>query len=93
MFSFDPTRRSFGYSVRVTGTPAANVYGISLDRVTDAKKGPVVRVLGRPGVANVAGQVKLADDERRDLVDGKLALVVYTVEQPRGTIKAALTPR
>jgi amidase len=93
MFSFDPTRRSFGYSVRVTGTRAANVYGISLDRVTDAKKGPVVRVLGRPGVANVAGQVKLADDERRDLVDGKLALVVYTVEQPRGTIKAALTPR
>jgi hypothetical protein len=28
--------------------------------------------------------------ERRDLLDGKLALVVYTIGQPRGTIRAAM---
>jgi amidase len=91
-FSFDPTRRSLQYSVHVTGAPAASIYSISIDRVADAKKGPVVRVLGRPGVARTSGVLKLGDAERRDLVDGKLALVVYTVDQPRGTIRAAMTP-
>jgi amidase len=91
-FSFDPTRRSLEYSVHVTGAPAASIYSISIDRVADAKKGPVIRVLGRPGVAQTSGVLKLGDAERRDLVDGKLALVVYTVDQPRGTIRAAMTP-
>jgi amidase len=91
-FTFDPIRRSLDYSVRVAGTPAASVYGISIDRITDAKKGPVIRVLARPGLANATGHLTLADAERRDLVDGKLALVVYTVDQPRGTIKAPLRP-
>ena len=91
-FTFDPTRRSLDYSVRVAGAPAASVYGISIDRITDAKKGPVIRVLGRPGLANATGHLTLADAERRDLLDGKLALVVYTVDQPRGTITASLTP-
>jgi hypothetical protein len=76
----------------VTGAPAASIYSISIDRVADAKKGPVIRVLGRPGVAQTSGVLKLGDAERRDLVDGKLALVVYTVDQPRGTIRAAMTP-
>ena len=91
-FSFDPIRRSLEYSVHVTGAPAASIYSISIDRVADAKKGPVTRVLGRPGVAQTSGVLKLGDAERRDLVDGKLALVVYTVDQPRGTIRAAMTP-
>jgi len=78
--------------VRVAGAPAASVYGISIDRITDAKKGPVIRVLGRPGLANATGHLTLADAERRDLLDRKLALVVYTVDQPRGTITASLTP-
>jgi amidase len=91
-FSFDPTRRSLEYSVRVIGAPAANIYSISMDRVADATKGPVVRVLGRPGSVQTSGVLKLGDAERRDLMDGKLALVVYTVDQPRGTIRAAMTP-
>ena len=91
-FSFDATRRSLEYSVHVTGVPAASIYGISIDRVADEKKGPVIRVLGRPGIAQTSGVLKLGDAERRDLVDGKLALVVYTVDQPRGTLRAAIAP-
>jgi len=90
-FSFDPTRRSLEYSVRVTGTPSAAIYGISIDRAgTTTQKGPVIRVLGRPGLANATGTLKLGEAERRDLLDGKLALVVYTAGQPRGTIRAAM---
>jgi len=89
-FSFDPTRRSFDYSVHVTGAPAARMYGISIDRTGTAQKGPVIRVLGRPGATSAAGRLTLGETERRDLLDGKLALVVYTAEQPRGTIKAAI---
>ncbi|HEX8943256.1 MAG TPA: amidase family protein [Gemmatimonadaceae bacterium] len=91
-FTFDPTRRSFDYSVRVTGAPASSVYGISLDRVGGKQKGPVVRVLGRPGLASATGRLILGAVERRDLLDGKLALVVYTSDQPRGTIRAAIVP-
>jgi Asp-tRNA(Asn)/Glu-tRNA(Gln) amidotransferase A subunit family amidase len=91
-FSFDPTRRSFEYSVRVTGAPAVSIYGISIDRIGTTQKGPVVRVLGRPGVATATGRLTLGESDRRDLLDGKLALVVYTAEHPRGTIKAAMTP-
>jgi amidase len=91
-FSFDPTRRSLDYSVHVAGTSGGRIYSISIDRITDAKKGPVIRVLGRPGLADATGHLTLAHAERRDLLDGKLALVVYTIDQPRGTIKASLTP-
>jgi len=89
-FTFDPTRRLLEYSVRVAGAPSADVYGISIDRVGAAKKGPVIRVLGKPGATNATGHLALGETERRDLVDGKLALVVYTAGQPRGTIRAAM---
>jgi Asp-tRNA(Asn)/Glu-tRNA(Gln) amidotransferase A subunit family amidase len=89
-FTFDPTRRSLDYSVRVDGAPAASIYGFSIDRVGTAQKGPIVRVLGRPGVSSATGKLTLGEVERRDLVDGKLALVVYTAGEPRGTIKAAM---
>jgi hypothetical protein len=90
-FSFDPTRRSLEYSVRVTGAPSAAIYGISIDRAgTTTQKGPVIRVLGRPGLATATGTLKLGEVERRDLLDGKLALVLYTASQPRGTIRAAM---
>jgi amidase len=91
-FTFDPTRRLLGYSVRVTGVPAASIYGISIDRLTDVKKGPVILVLGHPGVANATGHITLGEAERRDLVEGKLALVVYTVDEPHGTMRGAMTP-
>jgi amidase len=89
-FSFDPTRRSLDYSVQVTGTAAASVYGLTIDRAGTTRKGPVVRVLGRPGMTSAAGRFILGEAERRDLLDGKLVLVAYTAEQPRGTIKAAM---
>jgi hypothetical protein len=91
-FTFDPTRRSLEYSVHVSGATAASIYGFSIDRVGTTQKGPVVRVLGRPGITSAAGILTLGEIERRDLLDGKLALVVYTAEQPHGTIKGAMTP-
>jgi len=89
-FSFDPTRRTLAYSVRVTGVPSSRVYSVSIDRSAGAKKGPVIRAISGPGTARATGTLKLGEAERRDLLDGKLALVVYTTEQPRGMIKASM---
>ncbi len=89
-FTFDPTRRALAYSVRVVGVPASSVYAVSLDRLDAAKKGPVMRAISGPGTARATGTLKLGEAERRDLVDGKLALVVYTTDQPQGTIRSAL---
>lgn len=89
-FSFDPTRRTLAYSVSVNGVPPTRIYSVSIDRSAAAKKGPVIRAISGPGTARATGTLKLGEVERRDLLDGKLALVVYTTDQPRGAIKATM---
>jgi hypothetical protein len=89
-FSFDPRRRTLAYAVRVSGVPPSRIYSVSIDRSAGAKKGPVIRAIGGPGTARATGTLKLGEAERRDLVDGKLALVVYTTDEPRGTIKVSM---
>jgi amidase len=89
-FSFDPTRRALAYSVNVSGVPASSVYAVSIDRVDGSRKGPVIRAISGPGTARASGTLKLGETERRDLLDRKLALVVYTTDQPQGTIRAAM---
>jgi hypothetical protein len=89
-FSFDPTRRTLAYSVRVNGVPPDRIYAVSIDRSAEAKKGQVIRAISGPGTARATGTLKLGEVERRDLLDGKLALVIYTTDQPRGTIRASM---
>ncbi len=92
-FSYDPTRRALAYSVRVTGVPASHVFTVSIDRDSAGRKGPMIRHLAGAGTMAAKGTLKLTEVERRDLLAGKLSLVVYTSEQPTGTMRALLAAR
>ena len=89
-FTYDPTKRALDYSVRVSGTPAVSVYAITIDRDSAGKKGPIIRQLSGPGLARAIGRLTLADVERRDLLAGRLALVVYASEEPTGSVRKQL---
>jgi Asp-tRNA(Asn)/Glu-tRNA(Gln) amidotransferase A subunit family amidase len=89
-FSYDPTHRSVTYHVRVTGVPASDVFTISIDLDSAGRKGPMVRHLSGPGAASASGTLTLSDVERRELVAGRLSLVVYTRDQPTGAMRAPM---
>jgi len=89
-FSFDPTHRALVYSVRVTGVPASHVFTVSIDQDSAGRKGPMMRHLAGSGVMIAKGTLKLAAVERRALLAGRLALVAYTSDQPKGTLRASL---
>jgi Asp-tRNA(Asn)/Glu-tRNA(Gln) amidotransferase A subunit family amidase len=88
--TYDAPHRMLDYRLQVSGTPAARVYAITIDRDSAGKKGPVLRVLSGPGTARIGGTVKLTDAERRELIAGHTSLVVYTADQPKGTLRAPL---
>ena len=89
-FTYDPTKRSLDYVVRVSGTPATKVFAISVDRDSAGRKGPILRHLSGAGITQSKGRLTLAESERRDLLAGHLALVVYTSDQPAGSVKGAI---
>ena len=89
--TYDATHRALGYAVNVTGLLASHVFTMSIDRDSAGKKGPMVRHLTGPGVASARGTLTLTEVERRDLLAGRLAFVVYTREQPTGAMRARLT--
>jgi amidase len=91
-FAFSPTQRSLRYSVTVEGVPAGRVLGISIDRDSAGKKGPILHHLSNSGVTQATGFVKLVESDRRDLLAGHLSLVVYTSKNPSGTLKGAISP-
>lgn len=88
--SYDAPHRMLDYRIQVSGTPAAKVYAITLDRDTAGRKGPILRVLSGPGFARIGGTVKITEAERRELVGGHTFLVVYTADRPEGTLRAPL---
>jgi len=90
-FTFDPTRRALDYNVSITGAAPGRIFAITIDRDSAGKKGPIIRHLSGPGIGSAKGRLTLADVERRELLAGNLSLVVYTTDQPMGTIKAPLT--
>ena len=88
--SYDATRRSLAYVIRVTGVPAGDVFTVSIDVDSVGRKGPMVRHLSGPGVTTAMGTLTLSEVERRELLAGRLSLVVYTREQPSGEMRAPL---
>jgi amidase len=88
--TFDASRRSLDYSVNVTGIAPSKVFAMSIDRDSAGKKGPVLLQLSGPGVAQSKGTLTLGETERRDLLGGRMSLVLYTSEQPGGTVRAAV---
>jgi hypothetical protein len=88
--SYDPTRRTLGYSVRVSGVPANSILTLSIDVDSAGRKGDMVRHLAGSGVAAAKNTLTLTEFERRELVAGQLSLVVYTREHPTGTMRAPI---
>jgi Asp-tRNA(Asn)/Glu-tRNA(Gln) amidotransferase A subunit family amidase len=91
-FAFDPMRRTLQYSVALTGLAADRVLGISIDRDSAGKKGPVLHHLSNSGITKTSGFVKFGESDRRDLLAGHLSLVVYTSNSPSGALKSPISP-
>jgi len=90
--AFDPRARTLRYDVGVRGIPGERVLGISIDRDSSGKKGPILHHLSNLGVTQATGFVRLGESDRRDLLAGHLSLVVYTSNDPSGTLKGSISP-
>jgi Asp-tRNA(Asn)/Glu-tRNA(Gln) amidotransferase A subunit family amidase len=91
-FTYDPTRRTLTYSVTTPGIPAPRVYSLSIDRDSAGRKGPVMEVLTIPGEGRIAGALELNALERTELLAGQLALVLYSADDPLGTVRGTIQP-
>ena len=89
-FTFDATRRTLTYDTRVTGVAASHVHAVSIARDSAGIPGPIVRRLVAQGETRSRGSVVLGDVDRRDLLAGRLALVMYTSDQPGATARARM---
>ena len=89
-FAFDATRRTLAYDTRVAGVPARHVYAVSIARDSAGIPGPIVRRLVAQGETRARGSVVLGDGDRRDLLAGRLALVLFTSDKPGMTARARL---
>jgi amidase len=84
--TFDAPSRKLGYSIAVAGVPAKDIYAISVDRDSAGTKGAMQYRFTGEGVAIAKGSVTVGEAERRQLVAGRLALVVYSKLKPRGVV-------
>jgi Asp-tRNA(Asn)/Glu-tRNA(Gln) amidotransferase A subunit family amidase len=89
-FVYDVTSGVLTYDVTVSGTPAAQVYSVSLHRAGDEGVGPVVHRLLGLGQATASGVLTLAQVDRAALVEGRLYLSLYTSTHPGGTARGGL---
>lgn len=91
-FTFDVTKRSLDYSVSVAGTPASEIFAITIDRDSAGKKGAIMRQLAGPGARTAKGSLTLSDVERRELLAGNLSVAIYTKASPHGSLTGKLGP-
>jgi hypothetical protein len=63
---------------------------MSIDRDSAGHKGAVLHQLSGSGLTQSKGTLILNDSDRRDLLAGRLALVIYTANQPAGTVKGPI---
>ena len=92
-FVFDAPSRALSYSVSVSGVAPGRMYAISVDRDSAGVKGAMLFRLSGEGAGGARGRLTLGDAERKQLLAGRLALVVYTMDRPHGTARALLAPR
>ena len=88
VFAFDATRRSLRYDVRVSGPLASHMYAVSLVRDSAGKPGPIVRRLTAQGATQSSGSLVLGHLERRDLLEGRLALALFADSSAGGTTRS-----
>ncbi len=92
-FSFDATRGTLDYDVRVSSLPPEDVYAIGLHLAReDGATGPMLRNLAGPAVTTARGSLRLDAAEREALLAGRVRLVVFTRDRPRGAVQGTLRP-
>ena len=89
-FTFDPVVRTLVFDVEILGTPAEEVYAVTLNRAHEESAGATIHRLVGPGLSRETGVVGLGNQGAEDLVAGRLSLVLYTASQPRGLVRATL---
>jgi len=88
-FTYDVTRSTLHYSVRVAGDAPADVYAVTLDLMAGEQKGPVLYRLLLDG-ASAEGTIALTYTDRQALEGGRLSLNFYTRQAPRGAAGARI---
>lgn len=89
-FRFDPLDDRLEFDVSVRGVSPEEIQAIALRRMDGTAPGPVVERLSPPGTSAARGTLQLNGAQRSLLLQGRLALVVFTTRQPAGTLATQL---
>jgi hypothetical protein len=90
-FTADASWRELKFDVRLNGTAADKVYGVTLDRDSSGTRQAVLYHLSGVGELAARGSLKLGTTERSELRAGRMAVRVFTKDKPDGSIRAPLT--
>ena len=72
---------------------AADILAVTLNQVGQDGTAPVVYRLSPEGAREASGTLVLAHAVKQALLEGKLAMVLYTRAEPAGTIKQSIALR
>ncbi len=89
-FRFDPLVNRLEFDVRLRGVPPEEIQGVALRRIDGSAPGPLIHRLSPPGTSAARGTLQLNGAERSLLLEGRLALAVFTTGQPAGAVQAVL---
>ena len=79
-YTWDQTTGRFDYTV----TPPPGLVVMAIHRMEGQAVGPIVAHLARRGGAGRSGTLTFRGRDREDLVAGRLAVRIYTEQQPLG---------
>ena len=89
-FTFDATRRMLSYDVRVVGAAAGQLYAVSLATDSTGRPGPIVRRLVAQGMTRARGAAVVGAAARRELLEGRMALVLFLRDHVGDGVRAPL---
>jgi subtilisin family serine protease len=93
-FRYDPVSRTLGYTVTLSGLPAADVTSVQIAAGFPGKPATALLALGEAGSAGaglpLTGSLVISAATELLLSSGGLALVITTLEHPDGELRGAL---
>ena len=92
-FTWDAASKVLTFDVTVSGVQRADMILVALHRGEANQLGPVIAPLVRPGSLSATGKLPLRDNEREDLLAGRLYVRWYTRQQPLGDGRVPVTAK
>lgn len=89
-FTLDALQQTLHHDVRIEGATARRVEAVTLERASGDRPGAVLYRLSGAGRVRSNGTLHLLPDERRDLLDGRLVLGLYTSGASTAPLRAPL---